>query len=101
LQLDDTRRLAEAEARDRANLLGKFRNLEADLESIREKIDLENEAKAEIQKAMARASAEAQVWKGKFTTEALARIDDLDNARAKLLVSRPELDLVSAGLCRQ
>ncbi|XP_059088113.1 myosin heavy chain, muscle-like isoform X2 [Tigriopus californicus] len=97
-QLDDTRRLAEAEARDRANLLGKFRNLEADLESIREKIDLENEAKAEIQKAMARASAEAQVWKGKFTTEALARIDDLDNARAKLLARIEEAEECIDGL---
>ncbi len=34
-QLDDTKRLADAEQRDRATLLGKFRNLEADLESLR------------------------------------------------------------------
>ena len=36
---------------------------------------------------MARAQAEAQVWKGKFGTEALPRIDDLDNARCKLVAS--------------
>ena len=30
-QLEDTRRLADAEARDRASLVGKFRNLESDL----------------------------------------------------------------------
>ncbi len=46
---------------------------EADLESLREKIDAENEAKAEIQKAMSRAAAEAQMWKSKFGTEAVAR----------------------------
>ncbi len=86
-QLDDTRRLADAEARDRATLLGKFRNLESDLETLRERIEAENEAKAEIQKAMSRAAAEAQVWKAKFGTEAVPRIEDLDNARTKLLVS--------------
>ena len=31
LKLEDTRRLADAEARDRASLVGKFRNLESDL----------------------------------------------------------------------
>jgi hypothetical protein len=30
--------------------------------------------------------AEAQIWKAKYTTEAVARIEDLENARAKLLV---------------
>ncbi len=86
-QVEDTRRLADSEARDRANLLGKFRNLETDLERLKEKIEAENEAKAEIQKAMSRALAEAQIWKSKYTTEACARIEDLENARAKLLVS--------------
>ena len=62
-QLEDTRRLADSEARDRATLLGKFRSLEADLERLKEKIEAENEAKADIQKAMARAQAEAQASK--------------------------------------
>ena len=37
---------------------------------------------------MSRALAEAQIWKSKYTTEACARIEDLENARAKLLVRR-------------
>ena len=86
-QLEDTRRLADSEARDRATLLGKFRSLEADLERLKEKIEAENEAKADIQKAMSKALAETQIWKAKFNTEALARIEDLENARGKLLVS--------------
>ena len=36
---------------------------------------------------MSRALAEAQVWKAKYTTEAVTRIEDLENARGKLLVS--------------
>ena len=67
--------------------MGKFRTLETELERLRERIEAENEAKAEIQKAMSRALAEAQIWKSKYTTEACARIEDLENARAKLLVN--------------
>ena len=66
--------------------MGKFRALETDLERMKEKIEMENEAKAEIQKAMSKALAEAQIWKSKYTTEACARIEDLENAKAKLLV---------------
>ena len=66
--------------------MGKFRALETDLERMKEKIEVENEAKAEIQKAMSKALAEAQIWKSKYTTEACARIEDLENAKAKLLV---------------
>ena len=85
--MEDTRRLADAEARDRATLVGKFKSLETDLERLREKLEMENEAKADIQKAMSKALAETQIWKAKFNTEALARIEDLENARGKLLVS--------------
>jgi hypothetical protein len=73
--------------------LGKFRALETDLERLKEKIEAENEAKAEIQKAMSRALAEAQIWKSKYTTEACARIEDLENARAKLMVQDISLNL--------
>ena len=66
--------------------MGKFKTLETDLERLQERIEAENEAKAEIQKAMSRALAEAQIWKSKYTTEACARIEDLENAKAKLLV---------------
>ena len=55
-------------------------------ERLREKIEAENEAKGEIQRTMSRAMAEAQIWKAKYTTEAVARIEDLENARSKLLV---------------
>ena len=57
-------------------------------ERLREKIEAENEAKAEIQRTMSRAMAEAQIWKAKYTTEAVARIEDLENARSKLLVRK-------------
>merc|ERR1711899_453574 len=38
-QLDDTKRLGDAEARDRATLLSKFKNLSSELETMRERIE--------------------------------------------------------------
>merc|ERR1712106_759424 len=55
-QLEDTKRLADAESRDRASLLTKFKML----------------------------STECELWKSKYETEALGRIDELEGGKAKL-----------------
>merc|ERR1712128_96524 len=39
-QLDDTKRLADAESRDKSTLLSKFKNLNSELENIRERIEV-------------------------------------------------------------
>ena len=54
-QLDDTKRLADA--RDRATLLSKFKNLSSELESMRERIEEESKQKAEILKQLSKAQA--------------------------------------------
>merc|ERR1712136_565978 len=41
-QLEDTKRLGDAEARDRASMLSKFKNLSTELENLRERIDEES-----------------------------------------------------------
>ena len=83
-QLDDTRRLADAEARDRAALLSKFKNLNTELESIRVRIEEESEMKSDLLKALSKASAEVQLWKSKYETEGLGRVEELEGNRAKL-----------------
>ena len=62
-QLDDTKRLADA--RDRATLLSKFKNLSSELESMRERIEEESEQKAEILKQLSKAQAEIQLWRSR------------------------------------
>merc|ERR1712079_916406 len=51
-QLEDTKRLGDSEARDRAALLSKFKNLNSELENLREKIDEESEKKSDALKAL-------------------------------------------------
>merc|ERR1712121_621407 len=65
-QLEDTKRMADEEARERATLLGKFRNVEHDLDAMREQLDEESEAKADFQRQLSKASAEAQMWRAKY-----------------------------------
>ena len=72
-QLDDTKRLADAEARDRATLMSKFKNLSSELDTMRERIEEESEQKAEILKQLSKAQAEIQLWRSKYETEGLGR----------------------------
>merc|ERR1712158_204687 len=83
-QLEDTKRLADAESRDRASLLTKYKNLATDCENLKMKIDEEAERKNDALRALSKAQAEIQLWKSKFETEALGRIDELEGNKSKL-----------------
>ena len=72
-QLEDTRRMADEESRERATILGKFRNLEHDLDSMREQVDEEAEHKADLQRQLSKANAESQMWRQKYEQDGLAR----------------------------
>merc|ERR1712122_367106 len=83
-QLEDTKRLGDSEARDRASLLARFKNLNSELEKSKDRIEEESEKKSDALKALSKAQAEMQLWKSKFETEAMGRIDELDGSRQKL-----------------
>ena len=83
-QIDDTKKLGDGEARDRASLMTKYKNLGAEVENLRMRIDEEAEKKNDILKAVSKAQAEIQLWKSKYETEAVSRIEELDGGRAKL-----------------
>merc|ERR1712042_224872 len=78
------KRLADGEARDRAALLTKYKNLTTDAENLKMKIEEEAEKKDDVLRALSKAQAEIQLWKSKFETEGLGRIDELEGARGKL-----------------
>merc|ERR1719322_854224 len=77
-------KLGDAEARDRASMLAKFKNLSTELENLRDRIDEESEKKSDALKALSKAQAEIQLWRSKFETEGMGRVDELDTARNKL-----------------
>merc|ERR1712012_827284 len=91
-QLADTKRMGDTEARDRAGLLAKFKNLSTELENLRDRIDKESEKKSDALKALSKAQAEIQLWKSKFETEGMGRIEELEGGRNKLTSRLSEAD---------
>merc|ERR1712168_1357758 len=83
-QFEDCKSLADAEAKDRAALLTKYKNLTTELENVREKIDNEHLRKSDALKALSKAQAEYQLWITRYETEGMGKIEELEGARGKL-----------------
>merc|ERR1712200_314051 len=71
-------------ARDRSALLSKFKNLNTELENTRERIEDEHQRKSDALKALSKAQAEIQLWRSRYETEGLGRVDELESSRNKL-----------------
>merc|ERR1712020_161766 len=97
-QLEDTKRLGDGEARDRASLLSKYKNLMTEAENLRMRIDEENEKKNDALKALSKAQSEIQLWKSKYEVEALGRIEELEGGRNKLASRVQEAEEVIENL---
>lgn len=69
------------ELQERATLLGKFRNLEHDIDNLREQVEEEAEAKGDLQRQLSKANAEAQLWRSKYESEGVARAEELEEAK--------------------
>merc|ERR1711994_1237828 len=76
-QLEDTKALADAENKDRSSLLTKYKMMATELEN-------ENARKSDALKALSKAQSEIQLWKSRFETEGMGRVEELESARNKL-----------------
>merc|ERR1719376_398629 len=65
-------------------ILGKFRNLEHDIATMRAKLEEEADMKADLHRQLSRANADVQMYKAKYESEGVARAAELDAARLKL-----------------
>merc|ERR1712215_114765 len=81
---EDTKSLANAESKDRSSLLTKYKMMATDLENLREKLENENMRKSDALKALSKAQAEIQLWKSRYETEGMGRVEELEAARGKL-----------------
>merc|ERR1712165_529007 len=70
-QLEDTKALSDAEAKDRASLPTKYKMMSTDLENMREKLENEAMRKSDALKALSKAQAEIQLWRSRYETEGL------------------------------
>ena len=54
------------------------------VESLKDKIDEENQKKSDALKGLSKAQAEVQLWKSKYETEGLGLVEELESSRSKL-----------------
>ena len=59
---------------------------------MKERIEEESEKKSDALKALSKAQAEIQLWRSKFETEGLGRIDELEGSKNKLTARLSEAE---------
>merc|ERR1712001_542054 len=91
-QLNDVKALCDNEARERGLLLGKYRNLEHELDGAREALDEEAARRENVLRLTAKAEGEAQCWRQKYETDAVAKGEELEMTKMKLTARLTEAE---------
>ena len=83
-QLDEQKRIADDEARERVALLGKYRNMEHELDGLRENYDEEAGGRENLVRQLAKAQNEVDLWRQKYEIDGVAKAEELEMARLKM-----------------
>merc|ERR1712203_1299542 len=83
-QLEETKTVADEEAKERNSLLGKFKNLEHGVDGAKEQLDEEVGLKEDPLRQLNKACQESDMWRQKYESECLAKAEDLDMTKMKL-----------------
>merc|ERR1712183_16255 len=83
-QLDEARKVSDDEARDRLGLLGKYKNLEHELQGMKDQLDEETALKEDILRQLSKALQESDMWRLKYEKEGLAKMEELEMTQMKL-----------------
>merc|ERR1719369_1664874 len=83
-QLEEVKLLADNEARERGLLLGKYKNLEHELDGAKEAFDEESAGRDNVLRQVAKAEADAAMWRQKYEVEALGKAEELEMVKMKL-----------------
>merc|ERR1719431_1935337 len=83
---------------ERVTLLGKYRNLEHDIDGLREQLNEEADAKWELQRNLQRATADANMYRAKYESEGIARAEELEAARLKISARLEEAEQIIESL---
>merc|ERR1719300_1020793 len=91
-QLNDVKALCDNEARERQLLLGKFRNLEHELDGAREALDEETAGRENILRLVAKAEGDAAAYRQKHEIDAVAKGEELEMTKMKLAARNTEAE---------
>merc|ERR1719323_1214994 len=91
-QLNDVKALCDNVARERGLLLGKYRNLEHELDGARCALEEESAGRENTLRLVAKAEGEAQCWRQKYETDAVAKGEELEMTKMKLTARLTEVE---------
>merc|ERR1712098_203461 len=82
--LDEQKGIADNEAKERVNLLGKFRNLEHAADGLKENYDEEVSSKENLARQLNKALGDADMWRQKYEIDGLGKAEELEMSKLKL-----------------
>merc|ERR1719328_29124 len=82
--LDEAKKVADYEAKERITLLGKYKNLEHEIDGLKCNFEEEVGEKDELLRRTAKANQESDLWRQKYENDAVAKAEDLEMAKLKL-----------------
>merc|ERR1719260_736699 len=91
-QLNDIKALCDNEARERQLLLGKFKNLEHEVDGAKEALDDEAAGRENILRLTAKAEGDAAQMRQKYEVEAVAKGEELEMTKMKLTARNTEAE---------
>lgn len=77
-QLEEAKRTADEEGRERQSLAAQLRNAEHEIDGLREQLDEAEERKSEMQRLLSKANGEVQQWRARFEAEGLGKADEVE-----------------------
>jgi len=91
-QLEEVKSLADNEARERSLLLGKFRNLEHEVDGARGALDEESSSRDNVLRQVSKAEGDANMWRAKYENDAVAKAEELEMTKMKLVARLTEAE---------
>merc|ERR1740129_1925864 len=91
-QLNDVKAHCDNEARDRQLLLGKYRNLEHEVDVAKEALDEEAAGRENILRLNAKAEGDAAAMRQKYEQDAVAKAEELELTKMKLAARNTEAE---------
>merc|ERR1712168_805465 len=97
-QLEEVKSLADNEARERSLLLGKFRNLEREVDGARSALDEESASRDNVLRQVSKSEGDANMWRAKYENEAVAKAEELEMTKMKLVARLTEAEGTTQNL---
>merc|ERR1712042_251629 len=91
-QLGEVKGNADNESRERTLLLGKFRNLEHEVDIAKEALDEETASRDNVLRQVSKAEGDAALWRAKYENEAVAKAEELEMTKMKLVARLTEAE---------